>query len=491
MILKTIKSKFIFFTILFIVSSIGIPTLFLLFQFKNNFQQRSETMLKTTVEVVHGGLLATMETSEHRNINGLLAEVGDNEGIDHIRIFDETGTISHSSDTSEIGFLINELDPGHIHNLSDYISKVNLLDERNAYSTTITFDNKPVCQSCHEQGEVVAYMDIDVRLTPAERAFFTGSFHIIFLGVLVVVFLFIGTYVLFNRFINRPLNRFLLALDKVQAGDLDTRLPAGKADEFGVIEGHFNRMVSKISESQEKIDELHFEQLQRADKMVTLGELAAEMAHEINNPTAVIMTRADYILLEAQNNPALLKYENDLDVIVSQIQKVSKITGSILKYSKKLPSDFEAINLLTIIDESVRILEPRIQKKHIQYSKDYKCQYDCECALIMGDPQQIEQMFTNLVNNAIDALDEGGKLNITIKCLSNSDREVTITDDGPGMDSDVRDQIFSPFFTTKSAEKGTGLGLYIVKNICKNHDAEIECTSEPGKGTIFTIIFKK
>ena len=84
-----------------------------------------------------------------------------------------------------------------------------------------------------------------------------------------------------------------------------------------------------------------------------------------------------------------------------------------------------------------------------------------------------------------------GKLNITIKCLSNSDREVTITDDGPGMDSDVRDQIFSPFFTTKSAEKGTGLGLYIVKNICKNHDAEIECTSEPGKGTIFTIIFKK
>ena len=280
-------------------------------------------------------------------------------------------------------------------------------------------------------------------------------------------------------------------MDRVKSGDLSTRLPAKKDDEFGIIEGHFNHMISHLSASQEKIDALHFEQLQRADKMVTLGELAAEMAHEINNPAGIIMSRTDYLLLETDEKQDIGYYKDDLEVILNQTEKISRITGSILKYSRKLPKDFKEINILKVVDESAGILRPRFEKKNITLNKSYKCEYNCPKANIFGDFQQMEQVFTNLFNNALDAMQEGGKLHVDIRCLSVSKVQVKITDTGIGMSDEVKSQILSPFYTTKSAEKGTGLGLYIAKNICNNHNAEIICESAINIGTTFTILFNK
>lgn len=491
---KTIKFKFIFFTIIFIIVSVGIPTFFLLTQFKNNFHQRSETMLKTTLEVVHRGLINSMMLKEHQpeNIKKIIRDISQNQSIAHIRIFNKEGNILYATNENDEGNNITNFDPHHMDDIPKDKTIISLVDERSVYSATKPIYNEKSCQECHkEPNNIISYLDVDIELTPAERAFYTGSMHIIMLSALIVIVLVMGFYFLYNHFINKPLQKFIVALDRVESGDLKTHLPEQKEDEFGIIDKHFNNMVSKLNDSQKKITEMHFEQLQRADKLVTLGELAAEMAHEINNPAAIIMSRADYMQLELQDNPSLAQYNDDLEVIFSQIQKVSKITGSILKYSKKLPHDFQAINLLLLVDESIRILEPRLQKKNISFNKEYKCQYDCECALIQGDPQQIEQMVTNIVNNAIDAIEDGGKLNITIECLNNFDTRITIADNGCGMDESVKSQIFSPFYTTKSAEKGTGLGLYIVKNICNNHNAEIECESEIGRGTIFKILFKK
>ena len=100
-------------------------------------------------------------------------------------------------------------------------------------------------------------------------------------------------------------------------------------------------------------------------------------------------------------------------------------------------------------------------------------------------------MFTNILNNAIDAIGENGNITISLKPYEENHYLLEIHNDGPGMDEHTKKQIFSPFFTTKSADKGTGLGLYIVKNICQNHDAEISCESEMNSGTTFSIKFKK
>ena len=165
--------------------------------------------------------------------------------------------------------------------------------------------------------------------------------------------------------------------------------------------------------------------------------------------------------------------------------KVSKITGNILKHSKKTEKDFTEISAKKIIEESLLIFEPIVKKKNIKLLKEFKT----EDGIIFGDAYQLDQVLTNLLNNAIDSLQEDGELKLVLKKNEEEKIQIIVSDNGEGIDSKNIDQIFSPFFTTKLADKGTGLGLYIVKNICKNHNAEINCESEKGKGTSFIITF--
>jgi signal transduction histidine kinase len=143
--------------------------------------------------------------------------------------------------------------------------------------------------------------------------------------------------------------------------------------------------------------------------------------------------------------------------------------------------------LKQIIEESLTVLEPRISRKNIELHLEFKT-VDGQ---ISGDAQQMEQVFTNLINNALDAMPNGGVLTLNLAHNDQQQLQFKISDTGNGIRPDLLDQIFTPFYTTKSPDQGTGLGLYIVKNICKNHNAEIQCTSKPGQGTTFTITFRE
>lgn len=483
--LRTINSRFILFTIIFILLIVGIPTGFLISQFRENFDQRSRIMLESTIDVVNNCLINAMHLGHTKNIQTILDNISRNESVDHIRLFKEDGRITYSSNHTQIGQYIQTIAPGHVNLNNINQNRITLIEEERIYSVTRPILNGKECQKCHGSDQIISYLDVDTNLTQAERFFHTGSLHMIFLAIVVILILFLGFYYLFNFFINKPLRRFKKALDNVENGKLDVHLPAKKPDEFGTLESHFNHMVLNLKESKEKIDELHFEQLQRADKLVTLGELAAEMAHEINNPAGIVMSRADFIQMRIEKNPELQKYNEDLEVIINQVNKISKITGNILKYSKKLPKDFQQIDLKKLSEESLDILEPRLLKNGIRIQK----QFESSQTEIHGDQVQMEQVFTNLVNNAIDAIDHNGQLVLGLKDNGPGYIEWFLHDNGQGIDEKVKDKIFSPFFTTKPANKGTGLGLYIVKNICKNHNATISCESKSGEGATFRIIF--
>lgn len=446
-------------------------------------------MLETTLDVVRGGIDNLMTIGKNKNIPHILEKIGLSHSIEHIRLLDEKGFIKFSSDTTEINQNVFILSPDH--QLPELSVKERLIYVRGhdkIYSAIEPIRNEPKCQACHgSEQKVLAYLDIDTEFTSAERNFYTGSVHIIFLAIVIIVVLTSGFYFLFNRFINLPLKLQIKAMDSVERGKLDTRLIIRNEDEFGILGRHFNQMVERLQKSQKEIDDLNFEQLQRADKLVTLGELAAEMAHEINNPAAVIMSRTEYLQLEKENSPELKKYNEDFETILNQTSKISKITGNILKYGKKLPKSFAGIEISQIIQESINIVEPRLRKKGIKLTQNI----NCPNGKIFGDSIQCEQMITNLINNAIDAIDKDGQILIS---LSRSDEDhllLQIQDNGHGMDEHTRGQIFAPFFTTKSSGKGTGLGLYIVKNICNNHGAKIVCESELNQGTTFKITFPK
>jgi two-component system NtrC family sensor kinase len=454
-------------------------------QFKENFHQRSLVMLESTLEVMLNNLLERMNSPGEKNVQKILNRVALNKNVDHLRIFNRSGKVLFASDTNDIGKNIKIISPHHDDIGSN---KVTLLYEDGLYSTLKPIVNEKQCQKCHDNSvDIIAYIDIDTKLTAAEKRFYTGSLHTFYLGIAVIVILFIGFYIIFNRFINNPLKRFIKAMDEVERGNLDTRLPRKREDEFGIIDHRFNNMVANLSKSQKQIEALHFDQLQHADKLVTLGELTAEVAHEINNPAAIILSRSDFLQMEAEDNPVLMKYKDDFKAINNQIEKVSKITGNILKYSRKFSKDFTNVDIVEITNNSLQILDPRITKKNISVLKHFST----DRVITYGDSVQIEQVLINLINNALDAMKNNGMLEISIYKGAEGKIYLKITDDGTGMEAEVVDQIFSPFFTTKDKEKGTGLGLYIVKNIIKNHKAEIKCESTPGKGSTFSITFNE
>jgi signal transduction histidine kinase len=481
---KTINSKFIVFTIIFILLSLGTPTVFLLIQFRENFKQRSVMLLDVTLDIFYTGLNHSMMQSHDKDVQQIVEQISSSNIIDHIRVFNEQGVILYSSDTSEVGKNMQRTAPHHLKGSLDK-RRIFLMEDRKIYSTTLPIENKPACQKCHDEMPNIAYLDLDTDFTRAEINFYTGSIHIIFLAIAAIIVLFFGFYFLFNHFINKRLVNFITALDGVEGGNLSVHIPIKKEDEFGILEGHFNRMVENLRQSNDKIDELHSEQLQRADKLVTLGELAAEMAHEINNPAGIIMSRADYLQMESQNNKEIQKYTEDLNVILDQTEKISKITGNILKYGRKLPREFGSFDLLQSVENCLNMLEPRLKKKEIKLIKHF----DQNICNLIGDPQQIEQVLINLINNAIDAMQEFGELTVLIGKKSANDCQLVVKDTGTGIDEHSLKHIFSPFYTTKSPEHGTGLGLYIVRNICNNHGAAINCQSSAKEGTTFTITF--
>ena len=490
MIVKTIKGKFILFSVLVIIISACVPIYFLLSQFEENFNQRSVKMLDATLDIMRVGIRNSMMMGDRKNIQELLINIASTKSIHQIRIFNETGKILYSSERNELDKNINEVSLNRITFPPEIEKKIiKLVNKENIYSNTEPIYNEPNCFSCHDSNKkIIAYLDVGADLTQAEEVFYTTSGNMIFLAIVVIVLLIIGLYLIFEIFVNKPLKKIIFALNEVQNEKLDTYLPLTLKDEMGQVFNHFNKMVERIKTSKEKINELHLEQLQRGNRLKILGELTAQTAHEINNHMAIVLSRADYLDLEIKKSPELSKYYEDLNVLMSEADKISKITGSLLKHSKKTTKRIESIDLRKTVENSLTLLQPILKKKRVSL----KYNYLIDEAIIKADNLQIEQIILNLVNNAIEALGNEGEIEIEIEISKNENDNIylLIGDNGPGIPVELQDQIFSPFYTTKSPEKGTGLGLYIVKNLCNANDGEITFESVPGKGTKFIITFK-
>lgn len=486
---KTIKIKFLILSLAIIILSIGIPVAFLLNQVGKNFHERSVQMIDAAIDLMIDGLNNSMMKGDQKNIHKIIKHISNNRFIEHIRIFNKLGIISYSNIPTELGKKINVIAPGLIEsNISSIVKRNIYLDKKTkVYKAIQPIVIEERCQSCHKDNKIISYLDIDTDFTEAEINFYTGSIHMAIWGIALIFILAVIFYLFFNRFINRPLNDFMDALDSVERGNLNIALPSTGSDEFSILNNHFNRMVNELKDSREKIDEMHFEQLQRADKMVILGELTSTMAHDINNYSAIIMSRADYLLLEAKNDNFLNVYKEDLNVINDQIEKISKITGNILTHSKKTSKDFCKFDLVKVIENSLKMLEPLAKKRKVNLSMGISVNE----AIIYGNENQLEQVVINLISNALDALPDGGDIKILLFKNDDGKLQLVVKDNGIGINEDSMSKIFSPFYTRKEPGKGTGLGLYIVQNICNSHGAEIKCDSELNIGTTFTITFRE
>ncbi|MGB5158418.1 sensor histidine kinase [Desulfobacterium sp. N47] len=253
-------------------------------------------------------------------------------------------------------------------------------------------------------------------------------------------------------------------------------------------------MIYAIKKWDEKADRLN-RQLIEASKLASLGELSAGVAHEINNPLAIILTEnqiikdsLDELSDELSDLDEKFKTElsDSLSVIESQILRCTKITKNLLKFSRHINSSMEQINLNTFLEEIIQLIEGRAKVINIEFIRNL----EKNIPSVVSDPSQIQQVFLNMINNAVDAHEGMPYGKITVGTCFDKIRngvEISISDTGSGIASGYIGKIFDPFFTTKPVGKGTGLGLSISYSIIKNLGGDISVQSELGKGTEFKI----
>ena len=222
---------------------------------------------------------------------------------------------------------------------------------------------------------------------------------------------------------------------------------------------------------------------QQADKLAVLGTLSAGVAHEINNPIGIIMSRIELMIEDADRTGLPAEVRDDLAVLRRNAERVARIARSLLSYARKTPGQKAPLDLNTVVDEMLLLVGKQAITEKITIEK----QLGANLPLVVGDVNQLAQVLLNLVNNAREAMTGGGTIRLTTS--ADPDRpgwvRLSVADTGPGIPADLQGRIFDPFFTTKPT--GSGLGLAVSFGIVKDHGGVMTVESREGEGATFTI----
>ena len=230
------------------------------------------------------------------------------------------------------------------------------------------------------------------------------------------------------------------------------------------------------------------EQLLQTQRLASIGQLSAGIAHEINNPLAIIRQEAEWLQHLLKNDKLkdiqeLQDFGDSLQVIVHQVDRCTEITGNLLNFARKREPVIQATDINKIIKDMTALVEKEARHSNIEIIKEFQP----DLPAILSDPPLLRQVILNLLTNATQAIDKDGAVTITTAHSGSNGLKITVADTGCGIAPEHLSKIFDPFFTTKPEGKGTGLGLAICHGIIYRLGGAISVASEVGKGTTFTI----
>jgi two-component system NtrC family sensor kinase len=270
------------------------------------------------------------------------------------------------------------------------------------------------------------------------------------------------------------------ATEAIAAGDLDYQLSPDKISGFDILDEAFNDMARSLKDHNDQLQKMH-QQLAKIEKLTALGEMAASVAHEINNPLGGILLFSNIVLEDLPEDSPLMR--ENLQKIIYQTNRCKEIVQGLLDFARTPTGEMFPLQINNVIMTCLKLIKDQAMFHGI----NIETRLAENLPETIGDHSRLEEVFLNLFINAADAMKGGGKLTITTKRRSNNSIRISISDTGKGIDRELLSRIFEPFFTTKAPGQGTGLGLSIAYGIIRKHNGSIDAECKPGKGTTFII----
>jgi len=279
----------------------------------------------------------------------------------------------------------------------------------------------------------------------------------------------------------KPIKDLIFASKQWADGNLDYRVEATRQDEISDLTKTFNLMASSLKERDERLKEYAQQQIMKSERLATLGQLAAGVAHEINNPLGAVLMYAHLCLEETDADDS--RREN-LEKTVAEATRCRDIVQGLLDFSRQSEPKVEESDANEILRRTLSMLENQALFQNVKVSTTLSP----SLPKAMMDSSQIQQVFTNIILNAAEAIDGEGEVTVATKTEAGGESiEIEFTDTGCGISQENLEKLFDPFFTTKEVGRGTGLGLAISYGIIARHKGTIEVKSELGKGTTFIV----
>jgi signal transduction histidine kinase len=298
------------------------------------------------------------------------------------------------------------------------------------------------------------------------------------------------TYLLGLALVGGPLKALVAQARRVGEGDLSYRIATSRRDEIATLALEMNRMCERLREARES-ERVQASQLRHADRLATVGRLAAGLAHELGTPLNVVHARAKQM---TASTLASADVNEKSRIIVEQVDRMTKLIRQLLDFARKRELQPVEVDVRALVDRAMTLLEPTIRKRGVSLA------VAGGATPLEGqvDPEQMTQVVLNLVMNAVHASASGSSVSVALgrgramppaedgrseqPCL-----RIEVRDEGTGIAPEALSHIFEPFFTTKEVGEGTGLGLSVAYGIVKDHGGWIDVVSRLGEGSTFTV----
>ena len=304
----------------------------------------------------------------------------------------------------------------------------------------------------------------------------------IFLGIMfagMIMALIISSFL--AKGVLQPIKHLVSASQQWAKGNLDYRVKTARKDEIAQLGETFNLMASSLKERDERLKEYTSQQIMKSERLATLGQLAAGVAHEINNPLASVLMYTHLALEDLEQDDTLRK---NLEKAAAEASRCRDIVKGLLDFARQSEPKIELADVNETLERTLAIVENQALFQNVEITKTL-C---LSLPKILMDVGQIQQVFTNIVLNAAEAMEGKGQLTVITRMAPDNEYvEIEFTDTGCGILPENCEKIFDPFFTTKEVGRGTGLGLAVSHGIIARHKGTIEVTSESGKGATFII----